>query len=203
MASPASPHLVGFHCSAAKGIWNAVLNAKCCNATSFAFFTRTSRSWTAPVLPVADATRFKLLAAEHGFDLHRSVMPHGTYLSNSATADAEVRNKSIAALVDEAERCRALGLLLYNFHPGSRPKGGDLAAALSNVAAAINEVHARVADVVMVCLRPSLILSYTLPMLACLIHSPPPRLAGYRNDGRARWAGWLVAMASALNGPGH
>lgn len=94
MAAPATGHLVGFHCSAAKGIWNAVLNAKCCGATSFAFFTRSSRTWTAPALAPADAIKFKQLCVEHGFDAS-SIMPHGTYLSNAATSAVDVRKKSM------------------------------------------------------------------------------------------------------------
>lgn len=132
-APVAGHHLVGFHCryeeslvesqlhlqpkthrllvlpadtpprdSAAKGLWNAVLNAKCCGATSFAFFTRSSRSWTAPVLPPADAVKFKQLCVEHGFDAG-AIMPHGTYLSNSATSAPEIRKKSLDGIVDEAE----------------------------------------------------------------------------------------------------
>ena len=123
MSAPvAGHHLVGFHCryewwkphtappcsrvpatdSAAKGLWNAVLNAKCCGATSFAFFTRSSRSWTAPALPPADAVKFKQLCIEHGFDAG-AIMPHGTYLSNSATSAPEIRKKSLDGIVDEAE----------------------------------------------------------------------------------------------------
>ena len=89
-------------CSAAKGIWNAVLNAKCCGATSFSFFTRSSRSWTAPALPAADAAKFKQLCTEHGFNAG-AIMPHGTYLSNSATSAPEVREKSVDGIVDEAQ----------------------------------------------------------------------------------------------------
>ena len=53
-------------------------------------------------------------------------------------------------MYSKPQRCHALGIHLYNFHPGSRPKGGDLHAALNNVASAINEVHLKVPEVVMV-----------------------------------------------------
>ena len=108
-----SSHLVGFHCSAAKGVWNAVLNAKCCGATSFAFFTRSSRTWTSPALSPTDATKFKQLCAEHGFG-PGAIMPHGTYLSNSASSVSEIRDKSIAGIIDEAQA--RSGVLQISFY---------------------------------------------------------------------------------------
>lgn len=100
-------------------------------------------------MPAADAEKFKRLCCEHGFD-PGAIMPHGTYLSNAATSAVEVRKKSLDGIIDEAERCHALGIHLYNFHPGSRPKGADMSEALANVSSAINEVHSRVPAVVMV-----------------------------------------------------
>jgi len=46
------------------------------------------------------------------------VVPHGSYLLNAGSADAEVLHKTREALVDELKRCEKLGLPIYNFHPG-------------------------------------------------------------------------------------
>jgi AP endonuclease 1 len=145
------PHLVGYHASAASGVWNAVLNAAACGAKAFAFFTRSSRTWTCPPLKPEDAAKFRATLAEHGFPA-TAVLPHGTYLSNcGAPPGSDVRAKSLEALQDELRRCAALGLHLYNFHPGSATGcAGGRPEACANVAAAINECHAAVPGVTIV-----------------------------------------------------
>ncbi len=127
-------------------MWPAILRGAEAQARALAFFTRSSRTWTCPPLKEEDAAKFRALAAAHGFTPD-SLLPHGTYLSNLASADAAVRARSIEAVIDEARRCVALGAAGYNFHPGSAGVGAspaERAAACARVASAINEVHAAV-----------------------------------------------------------
>lgn len=149
--SSAMTHFVGFHASAAKGVWNAVLNAKSCNAKAFAFFTRSSRTWTCPELKPQDAEKFKAACVEHGFS-PKHILPHGTYLSNcGAPLGSETRAKSLDAIKDEMRRCAALGLHQYNWHPGSATGcAGGRAECVANVSAAINECLAAVPGVTLV-----------------------------------------------------
>ena len=128
-----------------------MLNAKCCGARAFAFFTRSSRTWTCPPLDADHAAKFRDHLKEHGF-LPQHVLPHGTYLSNcGAPPGTDVRTKSLEALKDELRRCAALGLVQYNWHPGSSTCcPGGRAECVKNVADAINECHAEVPGVTMV-----------------------------------------------------
>jgi len=51
------------------------------------------------------------------------------YLMNPGTASAAARARTVAAMVDEVSRVAALGLCLYNFHPGSDTGHADGGAA--------------------------------------------------------------------------
>lgn len=156
VAAPAScyahsNHWVGYHASAAGAMANAAHFAQAAHARAFAFFTRSQRKWESPPMEEEEAAGFRDACATHGFP-PEAILPHGSYLTNAgAPAGSELRAKTIAALVDECKRVAALGLTLYNFHPGSSTAcGKDTAAACANVASAINEVHAAVPGVVLV-----------------------------------------------------
>jgi len=143
-------HWVGYHCSAAGGLYNAVLHARATHARAFAFFTRPRGSWVCPALQEEDAAKFRAACVEHGYG-REHILPHGTYLTNAGSSDPAIRGKTLDALVDEASRCAALGIGLYNFHPGSAGScAGGKDECLRNVAAAIDHVHAKVPGVVMV-----------------------------------------------------
>ena len=142
-------HLVGFHASIAGGVHRAVERAVEARARAVAFFTRSSRTWTCPALKEGDAAKFKAACAAHGFPAS-AVLPHGTYLSNAGSGVAELRAKSIAAIIDEMRRCAALGLTLYNFHPGSATGSVTREQCVASVAAAIDECCAAVPGVTMV-----------------------------------------------------
>jgi apurinic endonuclease APN1 len=103
---------------------NALLAARRTNSRALAFFTRTSRAWTAGPLAEEEIARFRSYARRLGYDRPECLLPHGTYLANCASSDPDVRAKSIAALKDECDRCHKLGITYYNFHPGSKGKGG-------------------------------------------------------------------------------
>lgn len=109
---------VGAHVSAAGGVENAPLNAEKIGAKAFALFTKNQKQWQAkPLGPENIATFKKNLAA---VDIAaRHVLPHDSYLINLGHPDLEKREKSVLALLDEAQRVEQLGLDYLNFHPGS------------------------------------------------------------------------------------
>jgi len=43
----------------------------------------------------------------------------GSYLINLAQPDPEKAEQALNCFVDDLQRCEALGIQLYNFHPGS------------------------------------------------------------------------------------
>ena len=58
-----------------------------------------------------------ILFQKHGFS-PKSILPHGSYLMNCGSPNPETLKKSRDALLEELMRCEALGITLYNFHPG-------------------------------------------------------------------------------------
>eukprot|EP00088_Acartia_fossae_P063316 TRINITY_DN7705_c0_g1_i13.p1 TRINITY_DN7705_c0_g1~~TRINITY_DN7705_c0_g1_i13.p1 ORF type:complete len:381 (+),score=63.52 TRINITY_DN7705_c0_g1_i13:31-1173(+) len=111
-------HFPGCHVSAAGGLDNAIDNALLCNAKSFALFLRNQRSWNSKPLDPEVVKRFKEKCAKHEFPTHL-ILPHGSYLVNLGSPKEETRQKSVDTLIDELKRCSALGLNLFNIHPGS------------------------------------------------------------------------------------
>lgn len=109
---------VGAHTSAAGGVFNAPLNAMKINAKAFALFTKNQRQWHAKALDTETIDLFKKNLEESGI-LSKHVLPHDSYLINLGHPEAEKRQKSYDAFVDELQRCELLGLDRLNFHPGS------------------------------------------------------------------------------------
>ncbi|KAF7359042.1 AP-endonuc-2 domain-containing protein [Mycena sanguinolenta] len=131
---------VGAHVSAAGGIENAIINAASIGANSFALFVKSQRKWSSPPLSEASISGFKARLVEHGYDpLH--ILPHGSYLINLGNPDAEKRQKSYDCFLDDLKRCESLGLLLYNFHPGSTVGEATTDESISLIAGCINEAH--------------------------------------------------------------
>ena len=138
---------IGAHVSAAGGVHNAVTNAEQIGANAFALFLKSQRRWTSPPLAEEARAQFGALARRHGYDAARHVVPHGSYLVNLAQADAAKARQAYDSFVDDLRRCEALGIALYNFHPGSAG-GESMAAACGRIAARLNEAHRATSSVV-------------------------------------------------------
>ncbi len=130
-------YFVGAHVSAAGGVENAPLNAAAIGATAFALFTKNQRRWQAKPLTTRSIDAFKSNCARHGF-APAQILPHDSYLINLGHPDAEARQQSLAAFIDELERCALLGLDRLNFHPGSWLRRGSEDASLTLIADALN-----------------------------------------------------------------
>uniref|UniRef100_UPI00358DEDC6 probable endonuclease 4 n=1 Tax=Myxine glutinosa TaxID=7769 RepID=UPI00358DEDC6 len=133
--------LVGGHVSISGGLWNAVTEATESGSHAFGLFLCSQRTWKTKPLEPESADKFRKACCEHGFS-PGSILPHGSYLLNCGSPVAETYKKSCAALVEELQRCEQLGLILYNFHPGSTCGQIEVDACLDRIAAAINEAHA-------------------------------------------------------------
>ncbi|KAG6089870.1 hypothetical protein E4U15_001130 [Claviceps sp. LM218 group G6] len=131
---------IGAHVSAAKGVHNAITNAKQIGANSFALFLKSQRKWTNP--PISDEAQLQFISncKTHGYSASEHALPHGSYLVNLAQADETKAAQAYTSFVDDLRRCEALGIRLYNFHPGST--GGEpRAAAIGRIAAQLNKAH--------------------------------------------------------------
>ncbi|KAL1842379.1 hypothetical protein VTJ49DRAFT_5444 [Mycothermus thermophilus] len=132
---------IGAHVSAAGGVHNAVTNALKIGGNAFALFLKSQRKWASPPLADDARTQFHALSKQHNYDAGRHVLPHGSYLVNLAQADREKADQAYNSFLDDLQRCAALGIKLYNFHPGSTGAGGDMAGACSRIAANLNRAH--------------------------------------------------------------
>jgi len=124
--------LLGAHVSVAGGVFHAPGRAAALPAAAFQIFTKNQNQWRGkPLTDEAVArwneelTRFQIQPGH--------VCSHDSYLINLAATNQQTRRRSLAALVDEIERCARLGIGLLVLHPGSHLGAGE-AAGLRKVA---------------------------------------------------------------------
>lgn len=134
---------IGAHVSAAGGVAKAPLNAARIGAGAFALFTKNQRQWRAKALAADEIRAFKENCRRQGFG-PRQILAHASYLINLGHPEREGLAKSRAALIDEMNRCRALGLSALNIHPGSHlgriPEGECLARIAQSINLALEAV---------------------------------------------------------------
>lgn len=104
-------------------------------ANTFQIFSSSPRMWKASVPKKEDIALLR--QARQRLDLTPLVV-HDSYLINLAAAEAEVRDKSIAAFRAELQRCVAIGAEFLVAHPGNG-KDQSLEQALVNVARGVIE----------------------------------------------------------------
>ncbi|XP_032833555.1 putative endonuclease 4 isoform X2 [Petromyzon marinus] len=148
-AGRGSHKFVGGHMSISGGLWKAVEESAQLGARAFGLFLTSQRTWHTKPLDPCDAQRFRETCKQLGFTPDH-IVPHGSYLLNCGSPSTETFEKSRAALVSELQRCEKLGLVLYNFHPGSSCGQGSTDACLERIASAINYAHERTRGVVTV-----------------------------------------------------
>ncbi len=142
-------YYIGPHVSVGGGVANAPANAKALGATGFGMFVKNQRQWTAAPLAAADIEAFKRQMAADGYTATQ-VLPHAGYLINLANPDEAAHAKSMASLLDELQRCMALGLDKLNFHPGSHLRLITPQQACDRVALSINAALAQTSGVTLV-----------------------------------------------------
>ncbi|EAW06564.1 DNA-(apurinic or apyrimidinic site) lyase APN1 [Aspergillus clavatus NRRL 1] len=103
---------------------------------SFALFLKSQRKWDNPPLQDDIRDQFRQLCLEHKYDGARHILPHGSYLVNLAQEDKAKAKQAYDSFLDDLRRCEALGITLYNFHPGSANQS-SLADALARLAKAL------------------------------------------------------------------
>ena len=142
-------YFIGPHVSIGGGVANAPDNAKALGATGFGMFVKNQRQWTAAPYAAADVEAFKKQMKADGYTAAQ-VMPHAGYLINLANPDEAAHAKSMAAVLDELHRCRALGLDKLNLHPGSHLRLITPQEACERVAKSINAALAKTSGVTVV-----------------------------------------------------
>jgi AP endonuclease-1 len=135
-----SKMLVGAHVSMAGGVQNAITNSIMIGGNALALFVKSQRKWVSPPLKAADIAAFQAACKTFGYDPRTQILPHGSYLINLAQPDPEKAAKAYDCFLDDLKRCEALGIGLYNFHPGST-LGQPRKEALGRISAALNRAH--------------------------------------------------------------
>ena len=131
------------------GVQNSINNALHIGGNSFALFLKSQRKWTSPPLAPEARDQFKAFCLEHKYDAAKHVLPHGSYLVNLAQPDPEKATQAYNCFLDDLQRCEALGIKLYNFHPGSTGKHPRL-EAIARIAAQLNKAHKATSSVITV-----------------------------------------------------
>lgn len=140
---------VGAHVSIAGGIENAPQRAAEIGARAFAIFTKNQRQWQAPGLRKESISLFKKNLATAGIKA-RHVLPHDGYLINLGNPDPAKRQKALDAFIEEARRVEALGLCLFNFHPGSHLRQIDERGCMELIAEGVKKAISSTRDVIFV-----------------------------------------------------
>lgn len=123
--------------SIAGGVQNSLLEGKKVECDAIQIFTRSSRQWAAHPYSKDEIALFKRNRKETGIG---TVVAHDSYLLNLGSPDAALRKKSIAAFIDELERCETLGVAALIAHPGAHMGAGEL-AGIKTIARSLDAVH--------------------------------------------------------------
>lgn len=109
--------LLGVHCSVSGGLEHAFDEARMLGIDTFQIFTRNQRQWKAK--PISDEEKKTFAEAWAANPQVKVIFSHASYLINLASADQELRHKSIAGFTEEVIRCHELGLAYTVLHPGA------------------------------------------------------------------------------------
>jgi deoxyribonuclease-4 len=107
--------LLGAHESTSGGLHEAFPRALADGAESVQIFTKSSRMWRSKEISAGDAKIFRAASASAGL----SASVHASYLINLGCAPGDLREKSVAAFIDELQRCDQIGAPYLVVHPGS------------------------------------------------------------------------------------
>ncbi len=129
--------LLGAHESTAGGLHLAFGRGISDGVEAVQIFTKSSRMWRAKEIAPADAELFRAEATKTGLGTGAAV--HAAYLINLGAEAGDLREKSIAAFIDELQRCDALGVPSLVVHPGSHV---DPRRGLRNIAEGLDRTFA-------------------------------------------------------------
>jgi deoxyribonuclease-4 len=123
--------------SIAGGVGNAFLEGKKIDCDAIQIFTKSSRQWASKPYTKEEVEQFHINRKETGIG---AVVAHDSYLLNMGSPDAALRTRSVAAFIDELERCEVLGVTNLIAHPGAHVGAGEL-DGIKTIAKSLNEVH--------------------------------------------------------------
>src|SRR5215510_15987504 len=108
--------LLGAHVSIAGGVDKALLLGKTVDCDAIQIFTKSSRQWAAKPYTKEEIELFGFNRKATGIT---TVIAHDSYLLNLGSPDDPLRKRSVAAFIDELERCEILGVSNLVAYPGA------------------------------------------------------------------------------------
>lgn len=133
--------LIGCHVSTSGGLHLAVARGEETGSDAIQIFNQSPRMWRPTAYTEDDFAAFR--AAMAGSRV-QAVVIHAVYLINSATDDPELREKSLASLIQALTIGAGIGASGVVLHPGSA-KTGDVGEAIARCGATLKEALAETA----------------------------------------------------------
>ncbi len=132
------------------GVHNTVINSHHIGGNAFALFLKSQRKWENPPLKAEHRTEYMSHCKVHGHTQDvPPIVPHGSYLVNLAHPQPDRAKQAYDNFIDDLKRCDALGIGLYNFHPGSTG-GAPMSEACVRIAKHLNQAHEETESVITV-----------------------------------------------------
>ena len=139
---------LGAHVSAAGGVAKAFERGAAIGCDALQVFVKNANAWRGKPLDAAAQGAFaaaRAATAGPGRPAPLPVIAHASYLINLASPVPATAERSRDALVDELQRCDALGIDGLVLHPGAHVGAGE-DAGLDAIARALDAVFARHPD---------------------------------------------------------
>jgi deoxyribonuclease IV len=130
--------MLGAHMSIAGEVGEAFNRGKQAGCECIQIFTKSSRQWASKPYTEDEIERFKRNRIETGIT---TVIAHDSYLVNLGAPDEAMRLKSVNGVIDELNRCEALGVGILVAHPGAHV-GSGIETGIKTIAKSIDEAHA-------------------------------------------------------------
>lgn len=108
--------ILGAHRSTAGGLWKAAESGRAIGCDAIQIFTRQPQRWASKALEDSDAQQFRQACSDYNI---QCAVAHDIYLTNLASPNEELRQKSLDSCIHELERCRKLGIPYLVMHCGS------------------------------------------------------------------------------------
>lgn len=137
--------LIGAHVSASGGVATAFPRASAIGCDALQLFVKNASTWRGAALTDAQVAAFheaRRATPGQGVPAPMPTIAHASYLVNLASPDDTLRERSIAALADELQRCARLGVDALVVHPGAHT-GSGVGAGIEAVARSVDAVLSR------------------------------------------------------------
>lgn len=128
----------GSHLSVAGGFENAFIKAVEVGCDCLQIFVKNQKQWQAK--PLTDEVIRNYKSAQRETRI-KPVIAHASYLINLASPNRALFAKSVRAVIDELERCEALGVRGLVLHPGAHV-GEGVEPGIERIASGLDEIHA-------------------------------------------------------------